>query len=435
MLNFFHKIYVSKKIRFLLGGIIILLVLGNIKIVFGATANELKNNIQSKTSQIDQLEKEIKQLNNQLDITGKEKTSLQSTLKTLDITDKKLSANLKITQTKISATDLNIQKLGLDINSKQNQIDQNKTEISAIFRKISESDSISLLEIFLTYGNTSTLWNDIESLNQLKNELNTKTRKLSDLKASSETDKKNSEVKKQQLVTLKNSLSDQKAIASQNIKDKNTLLSITKNKESNYQKNLEVKKLLQQQFQNELFNLESQLKEIVNTKTIPAYGTGILSWPIDVIKITQKFGYTDFAKNNPVYNGNGHNGVDFCASVGTPIKASLTGTVMATGNTDLACPWASYGKWVVIKHYNGLSTLYAHLSLIKVQEGQSIQTSDLVGYSGNTGYTTGPHLHFTVFATDGISINTYKFKSCAGASIKMPVAIKQGAYLDPLKYL
>jgi len=403
--------------------------------IYGATASELRDKIDDKTSQIQDLEKSIKQLNAQIETTGKEKASLQNTIKTLDATAKKLTADLDVTKIKINRTDLSIEKLGIEIDDKSSRLEEIKKTLVQIFKQLNEADQMTLLETFLSYGNTSELWNQAERLNQLKTALRNTIIELEDTKTTLESNKKDAEAEKRELARLKNELDDRKKLVAENTKEKNKLLSATQSKEAVYKKSLEEKKKLQEQFQAELFAFEAELKQSVNLKTVPPSGAGILSWPVDSVYITQKFGYTDFAKNNPVYNGNGHNGVDFRAAVGTPLKASLSGVVEGTGDTDIACSGASYGRWVLIRHYNGLSSLYAHLSLIKVKEGQTIQTGDLVGYSGNTGYTTGPHLHFSVFATDGVAVNTYQFRSCAGASVRLPRATKQGAYLDPLKYL
>jgi murein DD-endopeptidase MepM/ murein hydrolase activator NlpD len=86
----------------------------------------------------------------------------------------------------------------------------------------------------------------------------------------------------------------------------------------------------------------------------------------------------------------------------------------------------------MIKHENGLSTIYGHLSVISVSQGQSLSTGDLVGYSGNTGYTTGPHLHISVYATEGVRIEQYvNSRGCKQAVI--PLADTK-AYLDPMLY-
>ena len=114
--------------------------------------------------------------------------------------------------------------------------------------------------------------------------------------------------------------------------------------------------------------------------------------------------------------------------------ASKEGVVAGVGNTDQSCNGVSYGKWALIKHTNNLSTLYAHLSIIKVSGGQQVETGQLVGYSGDTGYATGPHLHFGVFASEGIEIKSYKSKIC-GTNMILPVKTKNNAYLNPLSYL
>jgi murein DD-endopeptidase MepM/ murein hydrolase activator NlpD len=107
--------------------------------------------------------------------------------------------------------------------------------------------------------------------------------------------------------------------------------------------------------------------------------------------------------------------------------------VVGVSNTDLVPGCYSFGKWVMVKHPNGLSTLYAHLSLQTVSVGQKVGTGELIGYSGNTGYTTGPHLHFGVYATQGVQITLFKNSlHCKGATI--PLATLD-AYLNPLSYL
>ena len=115
------------------------------------------------------------------------------------------------------------------------------------------------------------------------------------------------------------------------------------------------------------------------------------------------------------------------------ITASADGKVVGTGDTDTVCPGASYGKWILIEHGNGLSTLYGHLSLPKVSAGEAVLRGTVIGYSGNTGYSTGPHLHFTVYAADGVKIMEKKSQVCKGA-YTMPVADLR-AYLNPIDYL
>ena len=85
-----------------------------------------------------------------------------------------------------------------------------------------------------------------------------------------------------------------------------------------------------------------------------------------------------------------HTGVDIKAKYGTPIKTSAGGTVKYSG-------WIKgYGKAVIIEHGHNLSTLYGHLSKMAVKKGDQVFKDQLIGNIGNTGYTTGPHLHYEV---------------------------------------
>jgi murein DD-endopeptidase MepM/ murein hydrolase activator NlpD len=154
------------------------------------------------------------------------------------------------------------------------------------------------------------------------------------------------------------------------------------------------------------------------------------------VRVTQYFGNTAFAASG-AYKGKGHNGIDIGVPNGTPLKAALSGTVVGTGNTDSVRGCYSFGKWVLIKHSNGLSTLYAHLSKIAVSSGQQVSTGQLIGYSGETGYATGPHLHFGVYvssATQIMKLGDATNSKSACSSATMPIA-PLSAYLNPMNYL
>jgi murein DD-endopeptidase MepM/ murein hydrolase activator NlpD len=135
-----------------------------------------------------------------------------------------------------------------------------------------------------------------------------------------------------------------------------------------------------------------------------------------------------------LYVSGSHNGIDLRASMGTAVKSAASGVVVGTGDTDPACRGASYGKWVLVKHNNGLTTVYGHLSLIKVAAGQTVGAGQLLAYSGQSGYATGPHLHLSVFASDTVTISNVPSKVCRGATLRFPVA-PTSAYLDPMAYL
>ena len=101
--------------------------------------------------------------------------------------------------------------------------------------------------------------------------------------------------------------------------------------------------------------------------------------------------------------GRQHKGVDWACPIGTAVKASSAGTVVSAG-------WVSgYGYCVTISHSDGRQTRYAHLSKILVSVGQSVSQGEKIALSGNTGRSTGPHVHFEI--------------------------IINGSQVDPMKYL
>jgi len=104
------------------------------------------------------------------------------------------------------------------------------------------------------------------------------------------------------------------------------------------------------------------------------------SWPVSG-RISSRYG--------PRW-GRMHYGIDIAVNTGTPVKAAARGRVSFAG-------WnGGYGYLVIIDHGNNVETRYAHLSRIAVQVGQYVSRGSVIAYSGNTGNSTGPHLHFEI---------------------------------------
>lgn len=86
-----------------------------------------------------------------------------------------------------------------------------------------------------------------------------------------------------------------------------------------------------------------------------------------------------------------HSAMDIVVSLGTRVKATSAGTVADTGYNSV------FGNYIILKHASGYQSLYGHLSSIAVKEGASVAQGAVIGLSGNTGQSTGPHLHFSIF--------------------------------------
>ncbi|MFE1902838.1 M23 family metallopeptidase [Streptomyces gardneri] len=113
-----------------------------------------------------------------------------------------------------------------------------------------------------------------------------------------------------------------------------------------------------------------------------------------------------------------HSGQDFAVPTGTPVKAAGAGTVVKAGPNG-GGDGPAYGNAIVVKHANGTYSQYAHLSKIKVNVGQKVAAGQQIALSGNTGNSSGPHLHFEIRTTPnyGSSVNPAAFLRSHGVSI------------------
>ncbi len=113
---------------------------------------------------------------------------------------------------------------------------------------------------------------------------------------------------------------------------------------------------------------------------------------------------SSFGEREDPLNGEGafHPGIDISAPWGTPVRASGDGEV--TG----ASMGSGYGKQVVLNHGHDLITVYAHMSSVAVLPGQHVTRGQIVGYVGQTGRSTGPHLHYEV-RVHNVPVNPHKY--------------------------
>ncbi len=380
---------------------------------------------------------EQKRLQAELEAINRQSQSLGTAVKSLDATKRKLATDIKVTQSKISSTDLNIRMLETTMADKEKQIGVHQSAIALAIKSISDYDSRPIILDMLSSTNFSDVWRDRSQLEGLSSSLDDEVGNLRETKNILNIEKIKKEEVKKQIVSLQGQLSGQKSVVEESQKAKEKLLAETKQKEAAYQLMLAENVARQKQFEADLFKLESELKINLDSTLLPTIRPGILSWPLDKVYVTQSFGRTAGASR--LYASGSHNGVDFRATQGTPVKSMMSGVVEGTGNTDEQRGCGSYGRWILIKHGNGLTSIYGHLSASLVRQGQVVKTGEVIGYSGGTpgvfgsGYSTGPHLHVGLFASQGVSIRQFvTSKGCQ--QVFVPIADVK-AYLDPLAYL
>ena len=400
------------------------------------TADELRKQIAEHSTQIDALNKEIAQYQVQLDKVSAAKQTLQSTLSQLDLSIKKVTASINLLKNQISTTQLQIKELEGSIAGKQDSIETDQSGLAESMRRIDELELQSLALQIFSSGSLSAMWQDIDDFSTLQKAVNDQIKKLATEKQQLTDTKAAREEKEVQLLKQRSALVTQQGSLNATKKAQSDLLAQTKSQESTFQKIIAQKKAQEAEFEAALQDLQGKLSVAVDPSQITPSGNGILQWPASVVRVTQFFGNTAFASSG-AYAGKGHNGIDIGVPIGTPIKSALSGVVLGTGNTDAVRGCYSFGKWVFVKHGNGLGTMYAHLSQINVSEGQNVSTGDVLGFSGETGYATGPHLHFGVYvasATQILKLGEATNSKTPCSSARMPVAPLSG-YLNPMNYL
>lgn len=412
------------------------------KNIHAQSSQEISQKIKDILQQKETLQKEIDALSGALNTTTAQAQTYANALKALNLTQQKLEKNLKLTSTNLSETILTLRDLENEIFAIKKDINLNSDALSQNIKDMSVTESDSFIENFLKEKTLSNTFDYINALKTIQNKVNINLNNLRDTEKVLSLKKDAAESQKNKLENYKKTLSDQKKVVEYNQDEKARLEAEAKKSAASYASRLELKKKEAEAFEKELFAYESQLQIILDPNAIPGARVGVLGWPLETntcslslknlgnsFCITQFFGKTAAARK--LYKNTTHGGIDFRATIGTPIKTALSGTVVDVETKQSGC---QYGKYVLVKHANGLSTVYGHLSVVSVKSGDIVITGQTIGYSGSTGYSTGPHLHFGVYASAGIKVvDSGAFQaSCRGIKT---IAATPAAYLDPLSYL
>ena len=245
-----------------------------------------------------------------------------------------------------------------------------KTQRKAFFEILLSSEDINMLVDRLYYQKIL-LKEDYDKMSYAKR----KAQEIAMMKYNIESKKRNLE----------------RSVASINTQQEYIKRAIAKNE--SMIKKLQTDRVAYQKAERELERQSHSLESYIN-KTAKDSGVHMASGFMKPIqgRITSPFGY----RTHPIFNTKSfHSGVDIGGPNLGAIRASNSGKVIYSG-------WyGGYGKVVILDHGTGsngkpITTLYAHMSTIKVSNGTKVQKGDILGYEGTTGYSTGPHCHFEV---------------------------------------
>ena len=244
---------------------------------------------------------------------------------------------------------------------------------------------------------------------KLMNTVNTEEKKLSEIKAEeiAEDEKINKVEKVQGIIKITGEeLAGSKENRIIKIKDTPTYINTNKNlkninglNKKNYKSGIKENVIENINVKNITDNQEVQGIQNIQNENINNKNFGKILWPVKSGKITSKFGN----RNHPVLKSvKFHRGVDIAVSLGTPVYAGIRGIVTFAGKRG------NYGNLIEIEGSDGIKVRYAHLSKIDVVAGQRVSDGEKVAETGNTGMSTGPHLHYEIIV-DESPVNPLNF--------------------------
>lgn len=346
----------------------------------------------------------------------------------------KIMAQIQALDSEIVATEKNISSVLNAIKLTTTEIEKLHASIAELERKIEERDkllkeriravqvsggSVSYIDVLLGANSFIDFIDRFSAVNTLmeadrtilKEQADDK-KQLEEQKASLENKLKEQEERKNKLVGLKASLDSQKAskgdLIDQLEVEQSKLEQQKKVMETEYEEVLNLSQDVQDKIVAEQKRLAEVARKIAEEKkrkeaeerkrqqaasgsstAIPNVSSGEWTKPVSG-RFTSSYGY----RMHPIYGtGKMHYGVDFANSIGTPVVSAADGVV------SYASPLSTYGNVIMVTHSidgQTFTSLYAHLSSIKVSVGQVVSKGQIIGALGNTGNSTGPHLHFEI---------------------------------------
>lgn len=367
----------------------------------------------------EKLTKKIDAYNDLIELKQKQQSTLNTQIQSLDSQASRLEKEIATNQSEIASLDSQIQALTAKIAEKERVIITQRSLLIELVRSYQENQgSVDFAPILGAADAKAALrgadWT-IDTGGKLAELLDT----IQELRDSLTAEKVVLDDKKVRADSLRLQLEQRDAYLDATKRSKVSLVAQAQKEEQKYSNIVDDLEREREEIEQEIEGVESGKISSLNLKDVPKFKRGLLGWPLKKITITQGYGKTRFTRWYTF-----HNGVDFAAPTGTSVLAAGDGKVVAIGNNGKY----AYGRYIAIDHGNGLVTMYGHLSAATAKLGSKVKKGDAIARSGNTGYSTGPHVHFTVFATKSFEI----VKSKTIASVKdIPV----GATLDPRKYL
>lgn len=417
--------------RIIVSGIALLLILSLlagfvVMIVNAKTSAEIQAEIDALEEQSDELAAEREKLEGEI---------AENESKTLTVVEQKAQVDqeIELTRQEVEVVNAQIHQYNMLIAEKQAELDELQEKQSELFdryslrmRALQERGNISIWSVILESESFAVMLRNrvmIEEIaladQRMMDEMRSVAAEILEAKDELAAQKAKLELKKTELAESEALLAEKReesdALLTQLVSDKQRLLEETEKYEAQeaelsdqiaaleqerteaLQREWEAQHPTQPENNGGSGDSDNSGNDTNSAPVYPSSGESFL-FPVDrsgFVMYTSTYGY----RVHPITgNYSFHNGLDLACYQGTPIYASKSGTV-TTATYNYA-----YGYYVTINHYDGFSTLYGHMTNYVVSEGDYVERGQVIGYVGSTGYSTGPHLHFTIYC-NGATVN------------------------------
>lgn len=361
-----------------------------------ASSAEIQKQINKLKSQNAEIQKQINAAQGQYDANYSDMEAMAAEKTAID-------QELTLINSKIELTNQEIQAYGQLIADTQEELEDAQEELRVLseahrerVRVMEEEGKISYWEVLFQANSFTDLLdriNMVEEINESDRRRMEQMRIAADIVTATqmnlETGKADLEIVREQLTV------DEQLLAEKQAQYDSILLELEKKSEE-FAILVAESELLQEELMQEIAAKEVELKEAKHDEYLrqlalkgdnpPSNATWLT--PVSGFRLTSAFGM----RKHPVLKVTRmHNGVDMACAAGTPIYATRAGTV-----TTASYQASGAGNYVSINHLDGFSSIYMHMTHYVVSKGQSVSQGQLIGYVGNTGISTGDHLHFGI---------------------------------------
>ncbi|MDP3957389.1 MAG: peptidoglycan DD-metalloendopeptidase family protein [bacterium] len=380
-----------------------------------------KKALENKQDQIDAINAKIKAYNQIITLKQRQGSTLADQIRSLEAQASKLQLEIDLNKQKLGNLEGDIAGLSSRIVEKESLMQSQKQMLSELMRLYYSDYSNTAATLIYSSDETFSFLSKENWTTQVSGKIGELLDSVKTLRESLVGERVTLEDKKKEADTLHIQLIERDEYLESTKDNKAYLLTKTQAEVDKYDTLVDDLQKQRDEIESEIEELEAGKLDGLNLKDMPAFKKGLFAYPLKKFTVSQGYGKTSFSKK--AYKSGKHNGIDFAAPTGTSIYAPLGGKVVGVGNNGRY----AYGKWVAIDHGNGIITLYGHMSSQSVSKGEKVDAGEKIGAVGSTGYSTGPHVHFSVFSAKSFEL----VQSKVVKNLWIPI----GATVNPSVYL